>query len=364
MTRYRCCLLAIAALALLARPAVTQPGDLPRLETHEAEIQVLMRKTTLDVDDPLAVFAFVFDSLPERVKVYPTENYYYFNFVHSGKSYDGNIRLDASDRDQGKVNFGYSEDLKEWLDETPVKFMLLDAGKGVAVEKLEPLVYRVTYRGKSVTFTLNDLSAVKPPPGAIGADETYIGPIFDDSAIRFFLVYNRKLKIFHYILDETVDNAEDLVQSHGTDRLLIGRRSGFAFYRDHKLPRKILVGVFEANIRVNNHYDGPFDQLPDNFIEGETLRNAILEVAPELKGKIDRFGGSADGARRYAIDPYLAYRSEKDLRPVHDCAVKEQRSARYYNCFVADYQENGRIHMRIKSLAKGSGRSQKTDWPQ
>ena len=46
---------------------------------------------------------------------------------------------------------------------------------------------------------------MKPPAGAIGADETYIGPIFDDSAIRFFLVYNRKLKTFHYILDETVE---------------------------------------------------------------------------------------------------------------------------------------------------------------
>jgi hypothetical protein len=364
MTKYRCCLVAIAALVLSPHPGVTQSSDLPRLETHESEIHELMHKTTLDVDDPLAVFAFVFGSLPERVKVYPTENYYYFNFVHNGKSYDGNIRLDASDRDQGKVNFGYSEDLKEWLDETPVKFVLLDASKGVTVEKLEPLVYRVTYRDKGVVFALNDLSGVKPPSGAIGADETYIGPIFDDSAIRFFLVYNRKLKIFHYILDETADNAEELVPSHGTDRLLIGKRSGFAFYRDHKLPRKILVGVFEGNIRVNNHYDGPFDQLPDNFIEGETLRNAILEVAPELKGKIDRFGGSPDGAQRYAIDPYVAYRTEKDLRPVHDCAVKEQRSAQYYVCFVADYDKDGRIHMRIKSQAKGSAKPRHANWPQ
>ena len=34
--------------------------------------------------------------LPERVKVYPTENYYYFGFLHDGIRYAGNIRLDAS----------------------------------------------------------------------------------------------------------------------------------------------------------------------------------------------------------------------------------------------------------------------------
>ena len=61
-----------------------------------------MRPTTLDVADPMAVFAFVLDSLPDRVKVYPTENYYYFTFTHNGVDYAGNIRLDASDRDQGK----------------------------------------------------------------------------------------------------------------------------------------------------------------------------------------------------------------------------------------------------------------------
>jgi hypothetical protein len=44
-------------------------------------------------------------------------------------------------------------------------------------------------------FELNDLSNVKPPPGAFGPDEAYLGPVFDESAIRFFLVFNRKLKL-------------------------------------------------------------------------------------------------------------------------------------------------------------------------
>ena len=353
------CLLPAIAIVLAAVNAAMAQEDLPRLQTHEDYVNEVMRTTKLAVDDPMAVFAFVFNSLPDRVKVYPTENYYYFTFVHNGKSYDGNIRLDASTRDDGKVDFAYSEDLKEWLDETPVQHVLLDASKGVVVEKVERLVYRITYGQKSVVFALNDLSQVKPPANALGANETFIGPIFDDSAIRFFLVYNSKLKIFHYILDETVKVAEEFVPSHRADRILIGKRTGFAFYRDHRLDRKILIGVFEGNVRVNNYFDGPFDQLPDNFIEGETLRNILLQVEPGLKGKIDRWGGSADGSVRYSIDPYLAYRTESDLNPFHRCAAKEQRSSSYYNCFVVDYDKQGRPNLRARAMAKRSAKAKR-----
>jgi hypothetical protein len=202
--------------------------------------------------------------------------------------YAGNIRLDAMDRDLGKVHFAFYEDLAEWKDQPAVTHVVLDMTQGVAVEKLDRFVYRISHRDKTVVFALNDLSGVAPPAGTVGPDERYVGPIFDDSAIRFFLIYNSKLKIFHYILDESAEVADQFTPTISTDRILIGKRTGFAFYRDHKRDRKILIGVFEGNARVNNYYDGPFDQLPDNFIEGDTLRDIILEVDPSLKGKIDR----------------------------------------------------------------------------
>jgi hypothetical protein len=59
------------------------------------------------------------------------------------------IRLDASDRDQGKLHFGYSEDMAEWRRETPLTYRLLDASRGVTVEKLERFLYRVTHAGRS-----------------------------------------------------------------------------------------------------------------------------------------------------------------------------------------------------------------------
>ena len=117
------------------------------------------------------------------------------------------------------------------------------------------------------------------------------------------------------------------------DRILIGRRTGFAFYRDHLRERKVLVGAFEGNVRLNNYFDGPFDQLPDNFIEGEILRDAILAVSPEMKGKIDRLGSESSGDARYPIMPYLNYKRLDDLRVIDRCAETKKAAADYYACF-------------------------------
>src|SRR5262249_14882922 len=114
-------------------------------------------------------------------------------------------------------------------------------------------------------------------------------------------------------------------------------RTGFAFYRDHRLDRKILIGAFEANSEVNNYFDGPFDQLPENFIEGEILRQAIVESDPHVKGKIDRLGHYLDGKGRYGIHPYVLYRKESELAVVHRCANDRRiQSTAYYKCFVFD----------------------------
>src|SRR6478609_6112818 len=175
-------------ISLLALPCAQ--AQTPSLQTNQSYVEELARPTSLNVGDLMSVFGYVMSQLPERVKVYPTENYYYFGFLHDGIRYAGNIRLDASNRDDGKVIFAYFEDTSLWYDDAPVKHAILDASQGVTVERVEPLVYRVTYQGKNVTFALNDLRNVKPPAGALAADEKFIGPIFDESAIPFYLVFN------------------------------------------------------------------------------------------------------------------------------------------------------------------------------
>jgi hypothetical protein len=326
--------------ALMSPGAATAQGQLPILHLNQDYVEEATRPCSLDVKDPKAVFTFVFNSLPDHVKVYPTENYFYYTFICNGVPYDGNIRLDASNRDQGKVIFAYSEDLEGWRDETPENHIILDAADGVRSEKVEPLVYRVTYQGKSVVFALNDLSDVKPPATALAPDEEYVGPSFDESGIRFFLVFDKKLKVFHFILDETIKVADQFEPSPRTDRILIGKRTGFAFYRDHLRDRKIMIGAYEPNMLTNTWFDGPFDQLGDNFIHGEVLRDALIAQDSSLKGRIDRFGGLPGGAERIGVDPYLPYRSVSDLYIFDRCATERKDKPSYYLCFAVDYDRD------------------------
>jgi hypothetical protein len=338
----------ISLLVLVSAQAQT-----PALQTNQSYVEELARPTSLNVGDLMSVFSYVMSQLPDRVKVYPTENYYYFGFIHEGIRYAGNIRLDASNRDEGKVIFAYFEDTSQWYDEAPVQHAILDASQGVTLEKVEPLVYRLSYQGKSVAFALNDLRDVKPPSGALGPDEKFIGPIFDESAIPFYLVFNTRLNIFHYVLNESDKVADSFFSPKGKNRILVGKRTGFAFYKDHHLNRKILIGAFQGNMRANNYFDGPFDQLPDNFIEGETLRDAILAVRPQLKGHIDRFGGAPDGSIRFMIGPYLPYQELNELNAIDRCAAKKQKQPDYYRCFVSNNESGGMVAPKPKR----SGRS-------
>jgi hypothetical protein len=352
------CAAALAA-ALASSTAAAQASERPRVYTNEQYIDDLTRPLTLPLDDPKAMLAFILESIPDEVKVYPTENYYYFNFHHRGTRYAGNIRLDAKDRDEGKLHFAYFVELTEWVKDDAINYKVFDKDDGVTVEKLEPLRYRVKLGDRSVVFQLNDLSNVVPPKTALGPDDQYLGPVFDESGIRFFLVFNRKLNIFHYVLDETVPVADELFPAQFTNRVLIGRRTGFAFYDEHRLKRKILIGVYEANSSVNNAFDGPFDQLPDNFIKGDALRDAIIASDPTQAGRIDRLGGSEDGASRYLIGPYIYYRNEQELMAFHECATnKTLPRDLYWACFVVrdgDDEDTEDSSARPEARDKGKG---------
>ncbi len=330
----------LLALMILAPFAARAQDSAPKLWTLESYIQDVTRADTLDVDDPLKVFAFVLDSLPARVTVYPTENYYYFRFTHRGTPYSGNIRIEVSDK-PAALHFAYYKTQTPWHSEAKATEVTLGSAQGVTLEKQDRLLYRVAYRDKSVVFALNDLAGVKPPAAMLAPDERFIGPVFDESGIRFFLVFNDKRKIFLYIVDSSAPLPEETFPARDNSRIEIGRRTGFAYFRDLKLPRQILVGVFEDNLLLNTYYDGPFDQLPDNFIEGETLRSAIVAASPPLKDKIDRFGRAFERNIRYAIKPYLAYVEPSDLEPVERCAAERETRANYYDCFDTEKLARG-----------------------
>lgn len=300
--------------------------------TNQSYVEEAHNQPDFDIADMSSVLSLVLGSLPDKVKVYPTENYYYFYFDYMGIKYSGNLRFDVADRDQGLVHFNYFKDFTNWQrDETGYSF-LLGAKDGVTVAHADKLAYDVTFKGRTVRFELNDLSGVKPPPGLVREDESYIGPIFDESGIRFFLVFNRTEKVFHFLLDETAPVADQFNALPNADRITVGIRTGFAFYADRFADRKILVGVNVLNTSVNNYLDGPFDQLPDNTLEGDVLEKAILAVSPESKGHIDRFGNSPDGETRFLIAPYMQYEDVSELSSISACAASEVPPV-YYKCF-------------------------------
>jgi hypothetical protein len=329
--------------------AQARAQDRIHLHTNETEIGEVLRDGGVSLEDPLAVFGVVLKNLPERVQVYPTENYLYFRFTQNGTVYVGNIRLAAAERDRGKLNFAYNEQPTDWNVDPKSHHAVLGAEQGVTVEKAGPLIYRVTHAGRTVTFVLNDLSAVKPPPGAIRTDEIFLGPVFDESGIRFFLMFNSRLRLFHFILDETTPVADQFATPKGSEPIQIGKRTGFAFYPFD--GRKILVGVDERQSRHNTTLDGPFDQLPENFIEGEALREAIVAVDPSAKGKIDRLGNFPDGSGRFLIHPYRLYRQPGDLAVFARCVTsKAVAAADRAACFVIDDDEAQRKNPKPLAL--------------
>ena len=120
MTKSRTTLPAAMALlgaTLMVSIATAQDTEPPKLTTNEGYITELSRTHKLAIDDPMAVFGYVLGSLPERVKVYPTENHYYFSFELNGIRYAGNIKIDARLRTEGKLVFSYYEDRAAWLED-------------------------------------------------------------------------------------------------------------------------------------------------------------------------------------------------------------------------------------------------------
>lgn len=298
-------------------------GKGPRVFTNEQQIDAWSARAALDPEDVLSVFRHILGQLPDRVQIYPTENYYYFWFFQNGVKYAGNIRLDVDQVKQGLVNFAYFRATTPWAFDERDHGSVLGKKQGVDVEPAGPMAWKVTFEDRSVVFAINDPAKVQVPDGLLKPEEQYLGPVFDESGIRFFLVFDQQRKLFHYVLDEADGVNDELIAVEGLKHTVLGRRTGFAFFNAEVSNRKTLIGVFAGNVEVNNQLDGPFDQLPDNFLVGNKLQQALIAVRPELAGKIDRLGNSLDGKERELIAPYVEYELVEDLAQAEACMLKQ-----------------------------------------
>ena len=287
---------------------------------------------SLDAGDLAAVFRHVFSQLPDEAVVYPSENHYYFAFTGGGEKIRGNLWLDVGARDRGELAFSYAiyrngEHYQGYTQTFQAPALIL--------KRLEPFVYSATFESRTVRFRLHELTVRLPAGVRLRPGEVYIGPSFDDSGLQFALIYFKRYRHFHWILDEEQPVPEHF-EPRGSD-LVVGRRSKFVFFRDVAQNRLILVGVSAKEAAANSPFDGPFDHLPDNYIEnGQVdLRSALSSYMDEPK-TVDRFGRSLDAPSiRIAIQPYMLYEKLQDLSWVSDCKKRyNPNSLLFYACLA------------------------------
>ena len=217
----------------------------------------------------------MFSNLPDEVLVYPSENYYYFTMYVDRRQIWGNIRLAAGRRENGVLSFAYFEFKESPYVTDPrvrVSKFFTDAD-AVVITEIDPFRFSVRFNRREVIFNLLKLPQEPPKLFTLPPDETFVMRTFDESGYQFFLLFNEVRNYLFWVLNFWVPNEEepllDFLEPLADD-LLVGRRSGFVFLIDEPNDdRNVLVAIRGANATVNNYYDGPFDQLADNYAATE-----------------------------------------------------------------------------------------------
>ena len=312
-----------------------QRGDLHNATIFTNDSYISGLYTNADLKDPIAVFRYVFSKIDDEVMIYPSECYFYFKFGLRGKLLNGAIMLFPPERDSSIINFGYIVRIEDklrqkWVPEFGGGKILSDSD-GVHVEKLSDFLYSITFEGRTVRFTLYNDGIQPPKKARLQKDEEFVGPSFDESGLRFFLIFNSTTKRLYWVLNEDGFVPEDF-ERFSAD-VVIGDRTGFAFYLDSANNRKILVAVDGFNILQNNWYDGPFDQLPDNHvytgqIEMKKYLDAAYRLGPDVIDKYGRFK-HATGSR-IPVAPYSAYYDRNELRFVDTCKTYADSPSEFY----------------------------------
>ncbi len=174
--------------------------------------------------------------------------------------------------------------------------------------KVDDFTRRVTRKDKTVTFNHNRLPQEPPKLFSLGENEAFIERTFDESGYQFFLLFNDEGNYPFWVLNEE-GGVPDVLEPIGDD-LVAGKHSAFIFWVDKEHgDRKVLVGVWQGYIDRNTYYDGPFDQLADDYAEEVQIKEYMERAYPSLRGYLDKYGYfnyRTDGMR-LALSTYLFY---------------------------------------------------------
>jgi hypothetical protein len=280
-------------------------------------IEGVSSSPAVDVTDVDSVFSYIYSRLPDEVTVYPSENYYYFIIYFGGTQYWGNIRLPSGRRERGVLSFAYFEFVEfpsvPGLGFSRSKYFT-DAD-GVVLKELDKFTWEVRFNRKSVKFHFHQLKQQPPVSFTLGPDETFIERTFDESGMQFFLLFNTKSDYPFYVLNEeeiVPDTFEEI-----TDNVLQGQRTGFVFWVDEaRQNRKVLATIRSISVTRNDYYDGPFDQLADNYVDESHISEWMVRAYPGLKDRIDKYGYFTDTSfgSRVALSNYGTYFTIADIQ--------------------------------------------------
>jgi len=293
----------------------------PTLITNQEYIDALYTQGP-DLKNVTDVFYFLLSNLDDEVTIYPTENYFYFTLSAGGRNIGGTLTLFPEQRERNVIGlnyyekgedpdfiFAYQDKDNTWIGNGTE----LGINESVLVEEIKKNRYSVTFKDRTVIFNLNDIGLKKPEKAKLTNDEEYVGPIFDESGLKFFIIFNRKTYRMYFILNEDEFVPENFATVYGD--FVIGKRTAYIFYKDAKNNRKLLVGIHGKNVLKNNWFDGPFDQMPDNYIDENLIPNykKYIELSfPSAFGRVDKFGRYNDTSR-VAVAPYTVYFTFSDF---------------------------------------------------
>jgi hypothetical protein len=310
-----------------------------------ADVQVALNSDYIDqtnrarvaLDDYRAVLKMVLSQSGPTLKIYPSEGYYYFSFYSGGDLVRGNLRFDKFLRDDGLVSFAYFRQFagnkRRTVDRN--KHWTLGPADGFFLTQKAPFLYDLRFEDLSASVEIYDahreLSGSKP----LGEGEVYVGPVFDESGVRFHLIFDTQVNVFLFVLNDGLGSSETYRTHSDNDHIQIGNRTRFAYYKDTRNQRRVLMGVNRSNVKQNTYYDGPFDQLPDSFVDPEYLMDLILLYKPSLKGRIGPSGIYLTNENmRTGIYPYMEYGNDDQLLNVRECEALVEKPHIFNRCMA------------------------------
>lgn len=273
---------------------------IPSAPQADAQREGTRPAITADFDNAKSVLRAVLQNLPAEPVVYPTEGYFYYKFQIGARTVSGNLRF--IDADTGTLHVGYFDD----EDNAQTRYHAFTAADGLMLSKVAEDVWDLAFDGLKARFRIAraDLApqaTLKPVQG-----ESVVSGILDESGNFFTLMWYEPKHAFYYVLNTDRGLTETFTPTSPGSRYRVGSESRYIVFDDQETGRMVLVGVKARNIRDNNYFDGPFDQVPPRL----AIRAKLYAAYPYSRGRggLDEHGNFVDlDGQRVAISPYVDY---------------------------------------------------------